>query len=366
MSEFGSLRGRLIARALELGFDGCRITDGLPPTTGPQFLSALQEGRHAGMGWLARTADKRVDLEKVLPGIRSVVTLAVSYSSDVPRKPVRPSELHSGIVARYACYDDYHEALQGPLKVLVAILDEAGGLNSRSLAYVDTGPILERDLAQRAGLGFIGKHTGLISRQLGNWFLLAEILTTVPLPTDEPEPNRCGHCTRCLEACPTGALPAPFTLDARRCIAYLTIEHKGSIPMELRPMIGGRIFGCDDCLEVCPWNRFAIEGRLLREHRREDLDQPNLLDLLKLDATAFRRQFRGTPMERTRRRGLIRNVCVALGNVGTVLAVPDLEVAATDPEPLIAEHALWAISHIHGRLSNGSSKSGRTSDSSGK
>jgi epoxyqueuosine reductase len=206
--------------------------------------------------------------------------------------------------------------------------------------------LLERDLAERAGLGFAGKHTNLISRRLGNWFFLSEIITTLEVPPDAPEHNHCGTCTRCLAACPTSAITAPFQLDARRCISYLTIELKGAIPEELRPAIGNRIYGCDDCLAVCPWNRFAKSGRLMQAHVRADLDQPDLLELLRLDAVGFKNRFAGTPILRTKRRGLLRNVCVALGNTGTPMALPDLARAARDPEPLIAEHAQWAIKQI--------------------
>ena len=253
-------------------------------------------------------------------------------------------------MARYARYADYHDVLVEPLKQLSAFVDEIGGSGTRSLWYVDTGPVLERDLAQRAGLGFVGKHTNLISRSLGNWFFLAEILTTLALEPDTAEHNHCGSCTRCLTACPTQALPAPFTLDARRCISYLTIELKGSIPVELRPLIGDRIYGCDDCLAACPWNRFAREGQLMKAHARPDLIRPDLLALLALDAAAFKAKFAGSPVLRTKRRGLLRNVCVALGNVGDASALPALERAAADPEPLIAEHAIWALSQISERL----------------
>jgi epoxyqueuosine reductase len=235
------------------------------------------------------------------------------------------------------------------LKALSAFIDQLGGPGTRSLWYVDTGPLLERDLAQRAGLGFAGKHTNLISRTLGNWFFISEIITTLALPPDEPEKNRCGTCTQCLDACPTHASTAPFQLDARRCISYLTIELKGSIPEEFRPAIGNRIYGCDICLEVCPWNRFAREGSIMKDHQRHDLDQPALLELLALDDAAFKLRFAGTPLLRTKRRGVLRNVCVALGNVGDESALPALERAAMDHEPLVREHALWAIEQIQNR-----------------
>ncbi len=338
-------------RAHELGFDLCRITTAAPPTSAPQFHAAVAEGRHAGMEWLARNADKRSDPQLVLPGARSLVALAVSYA--VP--PEAPARDGRGVVARYARYQDYHDVLAEPLRELSALLDSLGGAGTRSLWYVDTGPILERDLAQRAGIGFVGKHTNLISRRLGNWFFLAEILTTLELPPDAPESNRCGTCTRCLTACPTGALPAPFTLDARRCISYLTIELKGSIPDELRPLLGNRIYGCDDCMAACPWNRFAQAASLLKPHARDDLAEPDLLELLALDAAAFKARFAGSPVLRTKRRGLLRNVCVALGNVAGPEALPALERAAQDAEPLIAEHAAWAIRQIRQRSSRGDS-----------
>ena len=232
------------------------------------------------------------------------------------------------------------------MKALVDFIDTVADRKVRSLWYVDTGPVLERDFAQRAGLGFVGKHTNLISRRLGNWIFLAEILTTLELEPDAPEQNHCGKCTRCITACPTNAITAPFELDARKCISYLTIELKGSIPVELRPAIGNRIYGCDDCLAVCPWNRFAREGNLMKPHARKDLEQPDLIELLQLDEAGFKSRFAGTPMLRTKRRGLLRNVCVALGNTGDVPPCPHLQKAAADPEPLIAEHARWAMERI--------------------
>jgi epoxyqueuosine reductase len=201
-------------------------------------------------------------------------------------------------------------------------------------------------LAERAGLGFVGKHTNLISRKLGNWIFLSEIITTLELKPDGSEKNHCGKCTRCISACPTAAITAPFQLDARRCISYLTIELKGAIPIEFRRAIGNRIYGCDDCLAACPWNRFAREGQLMKAHARNDLDAPDLIELLSLDDAGFKKRFAGSPILRTKRRGLLRNVCVALGNVGDASALPALERARQDVEPLIAEHAAWAIGEI--------------------
>ncbi len=341
------MKNAIQQRALELGFDDCRFTTAAAPASAEQFQNWLTGQNHGEMIWLARNAEKRMDPQKVLPGAKSVIVLAASYSR-------KDSELSTGAVARYARFDDYHDVLAEKLKALMHFIDsladrKVADRKVRSLWYVDTGPLLERDLAQRAGLGFVGKHTNLISRKLGNWIFLSEIITTLELEPDAPEKNHCGNCTRCLTACPTNAIPAPFQLDARRCISYLTIELKGSIPVELRPAIGNRIYGCDDCLAACPWNRFAREGQLMKSYAREDLQAPDLIELLQLDNAGFKSRFAGSPILRTKRRGLLRNVCVALGNAGAAAALPALEKATHDAEPLIAEHARWAMSRIEGR-----------------
>jgi epoxyqueuosine reductase len=332
-------------RARELGFDDCHFTTAAPPGTAAHFQGWLAGQSQGEMRWLERTAEKRAQPQRVLPGAQSLISLAVSYAGSddgrVTSDGQTPPATGNGVVARYARFADYHDILAERLTTLAIFVDSLVP-GTRSLGHVDTGPLLERDLAQRAGLGFAGKHTNLISRRLGNWVFLAEILTTLELEPDAPEKNRCGACTRCLAACPTNALPAPFQLDARRCISYLTIELKGPIPVELRPLVGNRIYGCDDCLAVCPWNRFAREGSLMKPHARADLARPDLLPLLSLDEAGFKRRFAGTPMMRTKRRGLLRNVCVALGNVGDASALPALEHATHDVEPLIAEHAAWA------------------------
>ena len=313
------------------------------------------------MTWLQRNANKRIDPQEVLAGSKSVIVLAVSYVQRPKVKGQRPPSLSSrhhaprtadssGVIARYAEFNDYHDVIAGRLRPLTDFVNELGGTETRSLWYVDTGPLLERDLAQRAGLGFVGKHTNLISRTLGNWIFLSEIITTLELEPDAPEHNHCGKCVRCIEACPTNAITAPFNVDARRCISYLTIELKGSIPVELRPLIGNRIYGCDDCLAVCPWNRFAREGAMMKPQARPELSAPDLLQLLSLDDAGFKRVFAGTPVLRTKRRGLLRNVCVALGNVGDERSLPPLERATEDHEPLIREHAAWAIAQIRGRV----------------
>ncbi len=338
-------------RALALGFAACRCTTAAPPESAARFAHWLAAGWHGTMGYLPRQAAKRANPALVLPNARSLVTLAAPYATGAGNADPaadRPAACR-GVIARYARYADYHDVLGVALRALTDYLNELGGPATRSLWYVDTGPLLERDLAQRAGLGFIGKHTNLINRRLGNWFFLGEIITTLALPPDPPERNHCGSCTRCLAACPTQAIRAPFELDARRCISYLTIELRGSIPLELRPAIGNRIFGCDDCLAACPWNRFAADARLMRPHARPDLAAPDLLALLALDEAGFQRRFAGTPLQRTQRRGLRRNVAVALGNTGDRRAVPALQKGATDPDPLIAEHAAWALAQVRAR-----------------
>jgi epoxyqueuosine reductase len=338
-------------KARQLGFDDCRFTTANAPDSAAKLQQWLVQGFHGEMAYLQRNVHKRIDPQQVLPDARSIVTLATSYGSDGAKDDASaPIARDAGVIARYARLHDYHEIMGERLKSLSSFLNTLSR-GVRSLWYVDTGPLLERDLAQRAGLGFIGKHTNLISRNLGNWIFLAEIITTLEFEPDEPEQNRCGKCDRCITACPTQAIRRPFQLDARRCISYLTIELKGSIPENLRPLIGNRIYGCDDCLAVCPWNRFAREGTLMKNHARPDLDAPALVELLGLDEAGFKRKFAGTPILRTRRRGFLRNVCVALGNVGDQNHVPALEKAAHDPEPLIQEHATWALERIRTRVS---------------
>jgi epoxyqueuosine reductase len=343
------LKTAIQQRARELGFDDCRFATAAPPATAPNFERWLAAQQHGEMAYLARNAHKRIDPQQVLANAKTIISLAVSYETAGQSNEPSPT---AGVIARYARYADYHDVIGARLKLLSDFVNQLSGESTHSLWYVDTGPFLERDLAQRAGLGFVGKHTNLISRQLGNWLFLSEIITTLEIAPDPPEKNRCGSCTRCLAACPTTAITAPFQLDARRCISYLTIELKGSIPIEFRPAIGNRIYGCDDCLAVCPWNRFAREGSLMKTHTRPDLTAPDLVELLALDDAGFKRRFAGTPILRTKRRGFLRNVCVALGNIGDASALHALEHATHDREPLIAEHAQWAIQQIEARMAS--------------
>ncbi len=340
-----ALSDAIKARAQKLGFALCGITTADPPPHHRHYARWLAEGRAGEMLYLHRQEPKRGDLQQVLPGAKSVVCVALNYAE--PTSLLRGEVgCLPGTVARYARFDDYHDTLWQRLEQLLAFIQQQEPKASGKV-YCDTGPVTERDLAMRAGLGWIGKHTNLISRRLGNWFFLGEIILDIELSADAPETTHCGTCTRCLPACPTGAITAPYTLDARRCISYLTIELKGPIPIELRPLIGARIYGCDDCLAVCPWNKFAQPTTDPAVRPRADLLAPDLLELLALDDDAFRERFRHSPIRRTKRRGLLRNVCVALGNLADPRAVPALAHAAeTDPEPLVREHARWALAQI--------------------
>ena len=342
-ARVAAVKYQLLALARELGFDLCRIAPAGPPPHAAEFRHWLEEGRAGEMAWLQRNADRRTDPELVLPGVRSVIVLGLNYFQPGPPAAERTGR---GRIARYAWGLDYHDIIEPRLRALDAWLSTQGGTQR---FYVDTGPILERDFAALAGVGWQGKSTMVIHRKLGTWLFLAEILTTLEFAPDEPERDHCGTCTRCIEACPTAAITAPRQLDARRCLSYLTIENKGPIPLEFRRALGDRIYGCDECLEVCPWNRFAAAAREVGFAAREFVHGWALRDFLALDDARFRELFRGSPIKRIKRRGFLRNVCVALGNVGTTADLPALRQAQTDPEPLIAEHAAWAIDQIQRR-----------------
>ncbi len=335
------LKTRLVTFAHELGFDSCRVATCDSPLHANEFGDWLRDGAQGEMSYMERGAEKRRDPQKVLSGAKSVIVLALNYFQG---EQMRRSETAAiGRIARYAWGDDYHDVIGMKLDKIDNFLREFGG---KQKCYVDTGPVLERDHAAQAGAGWHGKSTMLIDERLGTWFFLAEILTTLELPPDEPARDRCGTCDRCIRACPTGAITAPHRLDARRCISYLTIELKGPIPLEFRPLIGDRIFGCDDCLDACPWNRFAQVSRESAFSAQRSTIAFSLRDYLTLSDAEFRNMFRNSPIKRIKRRGFLRNVCVALGNVGTREDLPALERAASDSEPLVAEHAAWAIGRI--------------------
>ena len=345
MPDPRSISARLKELAAAAGFDDCRVARAARAPHADAFRRWLEAGCHGDMAWLERDPERRSDPRLVLPGCRSVVMLAVNYFPGA--SPPAPDDGQArGRIARYAWNADYHDIVLPKLKAIDTALQAIGGSQK---CYVDTGPVLERDFAHEAGLGWNGKSTVQIHRRLGTWFFLASILTTLDAEPDPPARDHCGSCTRCITACPTAAITAPHRLDARRCISYLTIEHKGPIPVELRPLVGDRIYGCDDCLDACPWNRFARIAREAAYHARPDIFAPSLRELLALGDEAFRALFRHSPIKRIKRPRFLRNVCVALGNVGGSADLPALEAAATDPDPLIAEHAAWAIGRIRAR-----------------
>jgi len=347
------LKRQLASFAREIGFDSCRITACGSAPHGEAFRNWLNEGGHGEMSYMEHGEKKRCDPQMILPDARSMVVLALNYFHGDPQAGDTPAA--TGRIARYAWGDDYHGLIESKLDKIDEFLREFGG---QQKCYVDTGPVLERDHAAQAGIGWHGKSTMLIDERLGTWFFLAEVLTTLALPPDKPVPDRCGTCERCIKACPTGAITAPHRLDARRCISYLTIELKGSIPLELRPLIGDRIFGCDDCLDACPWNRFAQVSREAAFSARPATVGMPLRDYLSLSDDEFRALFRNSPIKRIKRRGFLRNVCVALGNIGDSSDLAALERATADSEWLIAEHAKWAIQQIRSRPATNPSHGG--------
>lgn len=331
------------AIARELGFDDCRIAAAREATHAAEFREWLGEGCHGDMAWMEKTPDRRCDPREVLPGCKAVICLALNY---YPGRSPLPEGDPGYRIARYSWNEDYHDVILKNLKAFDAELAKLGGVQRY---YVDTGPVLERDFATDAGLGWSGKSTLQIHRQLGTWFFLAELLTTLDLAPDAPFGDHCGKCTRCIDACPTQAITAPHRVDARRCISYLTIEHKDAIPMEFREAMGDRIYGCDACLDACPWNKFAQVSREAKFLARQSIFQHRLRDFLALDDEGFRTVFAKSPIKRIKRPRFLRNVCVALGNTGTRDDLPALTSAAADRDPLIAEHASWAIGRIRGR-----------------
>lgn len=333
-------KDQLKTRALELGFDACRIAAAQTARHADHFLAWIGEGHHGDMGWLAREPHRRTDPRLVLPEARSVVVVAASYYQGASFRT------GPGRVARYAWGLDYHDVLLPKLHQLADFLSERGGSQK---CYIDTGPVLERDFAAEAGVGWQGKSTLCLNEQLGTWFFLGTILTTLALEPDPPARGRCGSCRRCLDACPTGALTEPYRLEATRCLSYLTIEHQGSIPEEFRPALGDRVYGCDDCLEVCPWNRFAVQARELQFYETAPVRELSLGQLAALSEDDFRTVFRKSPIKRLKWRRFMRNVCVALGNAGQVTDVEVLRRLAGSGDPLVAEHARWAVARIEAR-----------------
>ncbi len=295
------------------------------------------------MGWMAETAERRADPRALWPQVRSIVMLGMNYGPDEdPLEAVRRRT--SAAISVYAQGRDYHDVIKGRLKELAGVLASRGGAEVK--VFVDTAPVMEKPLAQAAGLGWQGKHTVLISRVLGNWLFLGAIFTTVELPVDAPEGDHCGSCRRCLDACPTNAFPAPWVLDSRRCISYLTIEHAGPIPADLREGIGNRVYGCDDCLAVCPWNKFAHAARERKLAARRDLAALPLADLARLDDAAFRALFAGTPIKRTGRDRFVRNVMIAVGNSGEPALAAVARERLDDAAPLVRGMAVWALGRL--------------------
>ncbi|HYB74690.1 MAG TPA: tRNA epoxyqueuosine(34) reductase QueG [Candidatus Sulfotelmatobacter sp.] len=341
----GECTRRIKDRARRLGFDLVGVSPVGAPRHAGSFAEWLRRGLHGEMAYMARTAGQRMHPGEFLPWARSIISVGMGYAT--PHPPGVPPGDPRGWISRYAWGDDYHDVLQERLDGLLAAVRElAPGAQGR--AYVDAGPVLERDAAARAGLGWIGKNTLLLHPARGSWFFLGELFLDLVLEYDRPLRDRCGRCDLCLKACPTGAFLGPYVLDARRCISYLTIELKGAIPRELRPLVGAHVFGCDICQDVCPYNAknkaFAAEPAF---DPRPGLRAPELIPLLGLTEAEFRRRFAGSPLTRPKRRGFLRNVCVALGNLKDPQAVPALARALReDAEPLVRGHAAWALGRI--------------------
>lgn len=333
MADTSAYRKRLEAAATELGFDAFGVTSIEPSLRREYYLRWIEEGQHGEMSWLERNNERRLQPKAILPEAKSIICVGLNYYQPDPER--------RGRIAKYALGKDYHKVILKKLKNLCTIMREEFGADQKP--YVDTGPVLEKPIAEQAGLGWQGKSTILLNAEKGTWLFLGFILTTLELEPDTPAKDRCGSCTRCIDACPTDAITAPYKLDARRCIAYLTIEHKGSIPMEFRKGIGDRVYGCDECLDVCPWNRFAKQTR---EAKFTPLPHPDLVESLQLTQEQFDEQFAGTPIRRLGLSRWKRNACVVLGNIGTKDDLPAIQQMATSDDSLVAEHAQWAISEI--------------------
>ena len=338
------IREAIRDRALSSGFDAVGFAEA---RLGDEARTGLREfiarGYHGDMGWLASTAARRGDPQVLWPEARTVVVLGINYAPEGDPLALL-EDPDKGVVSVYARGRDYHDTLKRRLKALAHWIEERwpGGLK----LFVDTAPVMEKPLAEHAGLGWQGKHTNLVSRDFGSWLFLGEIYLSLALEPDDTEADHCGSCRRCLDACPTAAFPAPHRLDARRCISYLTIEHKGMIPLELRPLIGNRIYGCDDCLAVCPWNKFAQRGREVKLSARAALTAPRLADLVRLDDRAFRALFAKTTIKRTGRDRFVRNVLIGIGNSGDMALASEAERLVSDPAPVVRGAAIWALGRL--------------------
>ena len=334
-----------MSAARQYGFDIVGVTrpDSIPQAA-ERLRHFLAEGAHGDMDWMETTAARRGAPRALWPQVRSVIMLGLNYGHgpDDPLAILKRRE--RGAISVYAQADDYHDVIKPRLKALARwLIAQAGG---DAKVFVDTAAVMEKPLAATAGLGWQGKHTNLVSRQFGSWLFLGAIFTTLDLPPDAAEIDHCGTCRACLDVCPTAAFPAPYRLDARRCISYLTIEHKGPIPRDLRASIGNRIFGCDDCLAVCPWNKFAQAGREMKLAARRELQAPRLADLARLDDAAFRKMFSKSPVKRTGRNRFVRNVLIAIGNSGDATLASEAMRLLGDPSPLVRGAAVWALSRL--------------------
>jgi epoxyqueuosine reductase len=338
------LKQALTEQARTLGFDCAGVTDPAAiAQAGEYFLEFIGTGGHGDMDWLAANPQRRSDPRNLWPGVRSVIMLGVNYGPD--EDPLLILEQRTlGAISVYAQGDDYHDVIKKRLKVLARWL--AATATCEVKVFVDTAAVMEKPLAQAAGLGWQGKHTNLVSREFGSWLFLGAIFTDADLPRDAADSDHCGSCRACLDICPTAAFPAPYKLDARRCISYLTIESKGPIPREFRKAIGNRIYGCDDCLAVCPWNKFAQAGHEAKLSPREELRAPTLSTLARLDDAAFRRLFSKSPVKRIGRDRFIRNVLVAIGNSNDASLALEAERLLADASPVVRGAAVWALSQL--------------------
>jgi epoxyqueuosine reductase len=338
------LKAALVHEARAQGFDavGVAAPDSIPEAK-ERFAAFLSAGGHGDMDWLARDPQRRGDPRVLWPEVRAIVMLGLNYGPGVDPLAILARRLH-GAVSVYAQGDDYHDIIKPRLKSLARWLTANAGGDVK--VFVDTAAVMEKPLAAAGGLGWQGRHTNLVSREYGSWLFLGAIFTTLELPPDSAVADHCGTCRACLDVCPTAAFPAPYRLDARRCISYLTIEHKGPIPRALRPLMGNRIYGCDDCLAVCPWNKFAQAGRETKLAARAALRAPRLADLVRLDDAAFRALFAKTAIKRTGRDRFVRNVLIAIGNSGDRALAPEAERLISDPSSLVRGAAVWALGRL--------------------